>query len=86
MSTKSMTILGAICVVIGFLAWGLVPPALLPARESGGDASQINWDLITWNVSVASTCAGALFGFGVGMLVASFFSKKAKEAHPADED
>ena len=79
MSIKPVRILGAVCVVVGFLAWGIVTPALMPARESGWDASQINWDRVTWNVCLAAACTGALFGFGVGMLIASFLHNKPKD-------
>ena len=79
MSVRSVRILGAICVVVGFLAWGIVTPALMPAMSGGGYPPHVNWDRVTWNVCIAAASTGALFGFGVGMLIASLLRNKPKD-------
>jgi hypothetical protein len=76
-----MRITGSICAVVGFLGWGLFAPAFAPAMESGKYSPGVDWSQVLFNVSILSVSTGALLGFGLGILLASFLKQQGQERH-----
>jgi len=60
-------------MVLGFLLWGIVTPAMIPGAIAGEESGR--WQHITEDVSIASALAGIVAGFGLALVTVAFICR-----------